>query len=135
MGDGGARSAHAAAHQVCYQVWLATSMLADALGVAAQSLLARRVAARQPSQGRVGPALLPPSSAPSPCSMPHHPLHVHTYRCCESWRIEEGGCLTGGQASPVRSVQGVQFTMCACTRVAPLARRSIRQRQGRRRPP
>ena len=41
------------------QVWLATSMLADALGVAAQSLLARRVAARQPNAGQVH---LPPTA-------------------------------------------------------------------------
>lgn len=38
----------AAAHQVCFQVWLASSLLADALAVAAQSLVARNVAAGAP---------------------------------------------------------------------------------------
>lgn len=36
---------HAAAHQVCLQVWLASSLLADSLAVAAQSLLAKYAAA------------------------------------------------------------------------------------------
>jgi len=39
-------SAHAAAHQICLQLWLASSLLADSLAVAAQTLLARSVAAR-----------------------------------------------------------------------------------------
>ncbi len=34
-------SMHTATHQVCLQVWLAASLLADALAVAAQSLIAR----------------------------------------------------------------------------------------------
>ena len=34
-------SIHTATHQVCLQVWLAASLLADALAVAAQSLIAR----------------------------------------------------------------------------------------------
>ena len=34
-------SLHTATHQVCLQVWLAASLLADALAVAAQSLIAR----------------------------------------------------------------------------------------------
>ncbi len=38
-------SPHAAAHQICLQLWLASSLLADALAVAAQTLLARSVAA------------------------------------------------------------------------------------------
>ena len=38
-------SAHAAAHQICLQLWLASSLLADSLAVAAQTLLARTVAA------------------------------------------------------------------------------------------
>ena len=46
------RRPHAAAHQICYQVWLASSLLADALAVAAQSLLARRIASRQPEAGQ-----------------------------------------------------------------------------------
>ncbi len=39
-------SAHAAAHQICLQLWLASSLLADSLAVAAQTLLARSIAAR-----------------------------------------------------------------------------------------
>ena len=38
-------SPHAAAHQICLQLWLASSLLADSLAVAAQTLLARSVAA------------------------------------------------------------------------------------------
>lgn len=38
-------SPHAAAHQICLQLWLAASLLADSLAVAAQTLLARSVAA------------------------------------------------------------------------------------------
>lgn len=34
--------------QVCFQIWLASSLLADALAVAAQSLVARNVAAGMP---------------------------------------------------------------------------------------
>ncbi|KAK9823345.1 hypothetical protein WJX72_002062 [[Myrmecia] bisecta] len=37
-------SAHAAAHQICLQLWLASSLLADSLAVAAQSLMARSLA-------------------------------------------------------------------------------------------
>ena len=37
--------AHAAAHQICLQLWLASSLLADALAVAAQSIMARNLAA------------------------------------------------------------------------------------------
>ena len=40
-------SVHTAAHQICLQVWLATSLLADALAVAAQTLTARNVAAEK----------------------------------------------------------------------------------------
>jgi Na+-driven multidrug efflux pump len=47
------RREHAAAHQICFQLWLASSLLADALAVAAQSLLARRLAAKQPAAGQV----------------------------------------------------------------------------------
>lgn len=43
--------AHAAAHQICLQLWLASSLLADSLAVAAQTLLAQGVAA-----GRMGEA-------------------------------------------------------------------------------
>ena len=37
-------SPHAAAHQICLQLWLASSLLADSLAVAAQTLLAKSVA-------------------------------------------------------------------------------------------
>ena len=37
-------AAHAAAYQVCLQLWLASSLLADSLAVAAQSIMARRLA-------------------------------------------------------------------------------------------
>ena len=37
---------HAAGHQICLQLWLATSLLADALAVAAQALVARLLAAK-----------------------------------------------------------------------------------------
>lgn len=36
----------AACHQICFQVWLASSLLADSLAVAGQTLLARSIAAR-----------------------------------------------------------------------------------------
>jgi len=42
----------AAAHQVCNQLWLASSLLSDALAVAAQSLVARSLAAGQPAVAR-----------------------------------------------------------------------------------
>ncbi|KAI8469991.1 MAG: hypothetical protein J3K34DRAFT_521778 [Monoraphidium minutum] len=42
----------AAAHQVCNQLWLASSLLSDALAVAAQSLVARSLAAGQPAAAR-----------------------------------------------------------------------------------
>lgn len=45
-------AAHAAAHQIAFQVWLASSLLADSLAVAAQSLLARDLAAGQQAAGR-----------------------------------------------------------------------------------
>lgn len=35
---------YAAAHQICLQIWLASSLLADSLAVAAQTLLARSIA-------------------------------------------------------------------------------------------
>ena len=35
---------HAAGHQICLQLWLASSLLADALAVAAQTLVARLLA-------------------------------------------------------------------------------------------
>lgn len=37
-------NSHAAAHQICFQLWLASSLLADALAVAAQSIMARNLA-------------------------------------------------------------------------------------------
>ena len=40
-------SPHAAAHQICVQLWLASSLLADSLAVAAQTLLAKSVSARK----------------------------------------------------------------------------------------
>ncbi|KAK9837241.1 hypothetical protein WJX81_001184 [Elliptochloris bilobata] len=45
-------AAHAAAHQACLQVWLGTSLLSDSLAVAAQSLVARGLAAQQPATAR-----------------------------------------------------------------------------------
>lgn len=42
----------AAAHQICFQLWMASSLMADALAVAAQSLLARSLAAGQVRYGR-----------------------------------------------------------------------------------
>ena len=39
--------AHAAGHQICLQLWLASSLLADALAVAAQTLVARLLASSQ----------------------------------------------------------------------------------------
>ena len=39
--------------QVCFQVWLASSLLADSLAVAAQALLARTLAARDSATGRL----------------------------------------------------------------------------------
>ncbi len=38
--------------QVCFQVWLASSLLADSLAVASQTLLARSVAAGDYAYGR-----------------------------------------------------------------------------------
>jgi len=43
--------AHAAAHQIAFQLWLASSLLADSLAVAAQSLIARSLASGT-EQGR-----------------------------------------------------------------------------------
>ncbi|KAL4458004.1 hypothetical protein ABPG75_012869 [Micractinium tetrahymenae] len=43
--------AHAAAHQIAFQVWLASSLLADSLAVAAQTLLARSLAAGRSESG------------------------------------------------------------------------------------
>lgn len=42
----------AATHQVCFQIWLACSMMADSLAVAAQTLLARSIAAGELKYGR-----------------------------------------------------------------------------------
>ena len=44
--------AHAAAHQICLQLWLASSLLADSLAVAAQTLMAQGVAAKELRQTR-----------------------------------------------------------------------------------
>ena len=44
--------AHAAAHQICLQLWLASSLLADSLAVAAQTLMAQGVAAKELQQTR-----------------------------------------------------------------------------------
>jgi len=44
--------AHAAAHQICIQLWLASSLLADSLAVAAQTLLAQGLAAKEQGQVR-----------------------------------------------------------------------------------
>ncbi|BDA40630.1 Protein DETOXIFICATION 44, chloroplastic [Coccomyxa sp. Obi] len=44
--------AHAAAHQICIQLWLASSLLADSLAVAAQTLLAQGLAANELGQVR-----------------------------------------------------------------------------------
>lgn len=46
-------AAYAAAHQVAIGMWLATSLLADALAVAAQSLIARYTAEGEPKLARV----------------------------------------------------------------------------------
>lgn len=43
---------HAAAHQICIQLWLASSLLADSLAVAAQTLLAQGLAAKDQGQAR-----------------------------------------------------------------------------------
>lgn len=45
-------TAHAAAHQICLQLWLASSLLADSLAVAAQTLLALGIAAKELGQAR-----------------------------------------------------------------------------------
>lgn len=45
--------AHAAGHQICLQLWLASSLLADALAVAAQTLVARLLASQQVESARV----------------------------------------------------------------------------------
>lgn len=45
-------TAHAAAHQICLQLWLASSLLADSLAVAAQTLLAQGIAAKDLGQAR-----------------------------------------------------------------------------------
>jgi putative MATE family efflux protein len=45
---------HAAAHQVAFQLWLASSLLADSLAVAAQALLARSLAAGHPAATATG---------------------------------------------------------------------------------
>ena len=50
--------AHAAGHQICLQLWLASSLLADALAVAAQALVARLMAAQQLSDAQASLALL-----------------------------------------------------------------------------
>lgn len=42
----------AAAHQICFQLWMASSLLADALAVSAQTLLARSLAAGEARYGR-----------------------------------------------------------------------------------
>jgi Na+-driven multidrug efflux pump len=42
----------AAAHQVCFQLWLASSLLADSLAVACQTLLARSAAAKDADTAR-----------------------------------------------------------------------------------
>ena len=59
--------AHAAAHQICLQLWLASSLLADSLAVAAQTLLAQGLAARALVRvrqvgmgGPLAPVTLPP---------------------------------------------------------------------------
>lgn len=45
--------AHAASHQICLQMWLASSLLADALAVAAQTLVARLLAGGRAESARV----------------------------------------------------------------------------------
>jgi Na+-driven multidrug efflux pump len=45
-------TAHAAAHQICLQLWLASSLLADSLAIAAQTLLAQGVAGKELGQAR-----------------------------------------------------------------------------------
>ncbi|KAK9794036.1 hypothetical protein WJX73_008223 [Symbiochloris irregularis] len=44
--------AHAASHQICLQMWLASSLLADALAVAAQTLVARLLASGRADSAR-----------------------------------------------------------------------------------
>ncbi len=72
--------AHAAAHQICLQLWLASSLLADSLAVAAQTLMAQGVAANELRQTRKVFScfqrqsgrqciLLPPFSCPTPQSL------------------------------------------------------------------
>ena len=41
-----------AAHQICFQIWLSSSLLADALAVAAQSLIATALADHEPHVAR-----------------------------------------------------------------------------------
>jgi len=45
--------AAAACHQVCFQLWLASSLLADSLAVASQTMLATRIAAKDTSASEV----------------------------------------------------------------------------------
>lgn len=68
-------SAHAAAHQICMQLWLASSLLADALAVAAQTIMARNLSA-------------------------HNKRAIHPHRLtlsrqrktlCEVWEVPAGG--------------------------------------------
>ena len=56
--------AHAAAHQICIQLWLASSLLADSLAVAAQTLLAQGLAANELGQVRKVILLLPSFHVP-----------------------------------------------------------------------
>ena len=46
---------HAAGHQICLQLWLASSLLADALAVAAQALVARLLAAKDSINAQARP--------------------------------------------------------------------------------
>ena len=48
--------AHAAGHQICLQLWLASSLLADALAVAAQALVARLMAAKELADAQAPPS-------------------------------------------------------------------------------
>jgi putative MATE family efflux protein len=50
-------ASHAAAHQIAFQLWLASSLLSDSLAVAAQSLIARSLATGT-SAGRAAAALV-----------------------------------------------------------------------------
>jgi putative MATE family efflux protein len=50
-------ASHAAAHQIAFQLWLASSLLSDSLAVAAQSLIARSLAAGT-AAGRAAAALV-----------------------------------------------------------------------------